>query len=92
MEAFTKDYPSFERLNAQVLGVSMDTVESHKKFAASLGLPFPLLSDPGGAVAKAYGAKGRITYIIDGTGTIRFVKSGMPDNAELLKELEKIAP
>ena len=42
MEAFQKDVASFERFGTQVLGVSPDDVETHKRFAASLGLTFPL--------------------------------------------------
>lgn len=43
---------------AVVLGVSPDTVASHKKFKEKQGLPFVLLSDPGAKVAAAYGAYG----------------------------------
>ena len=43
------------RPSAQVLGVSMDTLETQTKFAESLDLPFPLLADPEGVAAKAYG-------------------------------------
>jgi thioredoxin-dependent peroxiredoxin len=40
--------------NVQVYGISLDSVESHAKFRAELGLPFPLLADEGGVVAKKY--------------------------------------
>ncbi len=43
----------FADQNAQVLGISTDDLETQKKFAASLRLPFPLLADPDGSVAKA---------------------------------------
>jgi thioredoxin-dependent peroxiredoxin len=39
-----------------VFGISLDTVESHAKFRAELGLPFALLADPDGAVSKKYDA------------------------------------
>ena len=68
------------------MGVSRDSVESHKKFRAALNLPFPLLSDPEAKVHAAYGAvKGppeeegkapaaeRTTVVIDETGLIRKV-------------------
>jgi peroxiredoxin Q/BCP len=42
--------------NVQVFGISLDDVESHKKFRAELGLPFPLLADVDGEVSKKYGA------------------------------------
>ncbi len=69
-----------------VLGVSPDTVESHKKFAAKFNLPFPLLADPELKIVKAYGAWGekkmygktyegllRSTFIIDQDGFIEEV-------------------
>lgn len=89
MAAFQKDLASFERLNAQVLGVSADTIESHKRFAESLDLEFPLLSDPGGKIQAQYGS-GRITFIIDQDGMIRDVQKGMPDNDKLLKVLKTL--
>ena len=69
-----------------VVGISGDTVESHERFATRHELPFPLLSDPGASVARAYGAWGkksfmgreffgihRTTFVIDTRGTIRRV-------------------
>lgn len=49
--------PLFAEHNAQLLGVSIDTLSSHKAFAQNLNLSFPLLADsnPAGAVARAYG-------------------------------------
>ncbi len=53
---FRDDILQLQELNAQVLGVSLDDAESHAKFAEKYGLPFPLLSDAGGEVAKQYGS------------------------------------
>ena len=89
MQAFQADLTRFERLNAQVLGVSPDDVETHKKFSATLGLRFPLVSDKDGAIRKRY-APGRITYLIDRNGIIRFVQEGMPKHEDFLRELEKL--
>lgn len=90
MQAFQRDLKSFERLNAQVLGVSGDSLETHRGFAARFGIAFPLIADEGGKVAALYGGKTRITYIIDRKGVIRHVARGVPDNEELLKVLERI--
>jgi len=90
MEAFQRDLASFERLDAQVLGVSPDDVETHRRFADKLGLGFPLISDPGGRIAGRYG-KGRITFLVDKAGVVRHVAEGMPDNRKLLEELGKMA-
>jgi peroxiredoxin Q/BCP len=70
---------AFRDLNAQILGVSLDDVESHKSFSEKHGLPFPLLADVGGAASSAYGVKTRMlgmevakrqTFIIGPDGTI----------------------
>jgi peroxiredoxin Q/BCP len=50
---------AYKDLNAQILGVSLDDVESHKAFAENHGLPFPLLADVEGNTSTAYGVKTR---------------------------------
>ena len=70
------------RAGLQVVGVSLDTVESHRKFADKRRLSFPLLADPDGEAAEAYGVKSsfmgfgiarRVTFLIDPSGEIRHV-------------------
>jgi peroxiredoxin Q/BCP len=70
---------AFRNAGAQVLGVSVDDVESHKKFAEEHGLPFPLLADSTKATAKRYGVlkkmgpmeiAARETFLVDPTGKI----------------------
>ena len=83
---FRDDIREFRDLNAEVLGVSTDTLASHQKFVAKYQLPFPLLSDEGGTVAAQYGVYKeknlyvkvsmgieRSTFVIDQTGIIRHV-------------------
>lgn len=80
---FKDDLPKFGKLNAVILGVSPDSIESHKKFAAKYKLPFTLLSDEEKEVIKKYdvwkeksmyGRKymgvERSTFIIDKQGKI----------------------
>ncbi len=67
------------------MGVSGDTLEAHQAFADKLKLPFPLLVDDG-AIRKHYGRE-RITYLIDQSGTIRFLYKGMPVNEQFLREI-----
>lgn len=80
---FGELYPQFQEKGAVVLGVSKDSVASHKKFEEKYGLPFTLLSDPEKEVIQAYdvwkektmyGKKVfgvvRSTYLIDEEGTI----------------------
>jgi peroxiredoxin Q/BCP len=63
---------SLKKSNAVVLGVSKDSIESHKKFAAKYKLPFTLLSDPQLEVMKKYGAFGKkLMYGKTVEGTIR---------------------
>lgn len=77
--SFRDDVPRLRRMDTQVLGVSVDSPERHAGFAAEHHLPFPLLSDPGGEVARAYGAyfglgplgfAKRHTFVIDPDGRI----------------------
>ena len=89
MKAFQADIAAFERLNTQVLGVSPDDVETHKRFAESLKLTFPLVSDPGGKIHSQYGP-GRIAFFIDTAGIVRLVVEGMPDDKKVLAEIERL--
>jgi peroxiredoxin Q/BCP len=80
--AFRDDYEQFGKLDAEVMGISSDSVESHRSFASKHDLPFTLLSDEGGKVRKLYGVPttfgifpGRVTYVIDEEGVIRYVFS-----------------
>jgi len=57
-EAFRDAMKKLEKLDAVVLGISKDSIESHEKFAAKYDLNFPLLSDPKGTVLEKYEAWG----------------------------------
>lgn len=76
---FRDDWAQLQALGVQVLGVSVDDSASHAAFAKKHGLPFPLLADVGGTVAKAYGAYAdwvvfkfakRYTFLISPDGRI----------------------
>jgi peroxiredoxin Q/BCP len=80
--AFRDDYDGFGKLDAEVMGISSDSVESHRGFAAKHGLPFTLLSDEKGNVRRLYGVPtslglfpGRVTYVIDKEGVVRHLFS-----------------
>ena len=80
--AFRDDYGEFGALDAEVFGISSDSVQSHKSFAENNELPFSLLSDEGGKVRQLYGVPntlgllpGRVTYVIDREGVVRHVFS-----------------
>ena len=89
MAAFQKDIASFESRNTQVLGVSADDLETHRRFAESLNLSFPLLVDEGKKVQALYG-HGRIAFLIDKEGVVRHIEKGMPDNQRILKKLDEL--
>ena len=76
--AFRDRYQDFVDAGADVVGVSADDAASHDGFKRHHNLPFTLLSDPGGAGARAFGVKktlgliaGRVTFVIDRGGIIR---------------------
>jgi peroxiredoxin Q/BCP len=79
---FQRDLALYEDAKAVVLGVSLDTVDSHKGFCTKEGLSFKLLADTDGKVAKAYGSlatsgdkqyAARNTFLIDPAGVIKKV-------------------
>ena len=101
--AFGELYPQFTEKGAAVIGISKDSVASHKKFESNYSLPFTLLSDTELTAIKAYdvwkektmyGKKymgtERSTYLIDENGFIikAFAKVKAPENpAQMLNEL-----
>lgn len=94
---------AFKEVGTQILGVSVDDVESHKKFSEKHGLPFPILADSTKATAKKYGvlksylgtmelAK-RETFLIDPKGTIvkRYADVDPKGHSEIvLKDLKEL--
>ena len=104
MEAknFQRDLAKFEPLNAVVLGVSVDTAQSHKDFCAKEGLNFKLLADPDAKVSTEYGSvmdyKGeklaaRNTFIINPKGEIAKVYTGVKPaehSEQVLKDLAEL--
>ena len=93
---------AFKEINAQILGVSFDDVESHKQFAEHYELPFPLLADTAGKAADAYGVKTkafgmtiakRQTFLIDPAGNLaKHYESVDPDShsVEVLADLKSL--
>lgn len=81
MGLYNQLLPEFQRLGAQLLGISVDGVWCHAAFAENRNLHFPLLADfePKGAVAKSYGVyrdqdgtSERALFVIDGEGMVRW--------------------
>jgi peroxiredoxin Q/BCP len=83
---FQRDQDKFTKDNAVIVGVSVDSTDSHKQFCTKENLTFRLLSDPGKKVVKEYGSLGnfgvvqiakRNTFLIDPTGKIVKVWTGV---------------
>lgn len=99
---FQVDQPKYAQRNAVVLGVSLDSVESHKKFCAKEGLNFRLLADTGHSVTKAYGSltnlgvvqiAARHTFLISPEGKVARVYSSVDParhSDEVLVELDQL--
>jgi peroxiredoxin Q/BCP len=80
--SFRDSFESFTDAGATVIGISSDSVESHKAFATKHQLPFTLLADTEGGVRKSWGVKktlgllpGRVTFVLDPDGVVRHVFS-----------------
>ena len=80
--SFRDNYEDFKESGAEVIGISADDAESHRKFAVNHKLPFILLSDKDKSVATLYGAgnslgilPGRVTFVIDKQGIVRMAYS-----------------
>jgi peroxiredoxin Q/BCP len=84
--SFRDNMDTFRDLEATIIGVSADSVESHKKFADKYNLPFILVSDEDNKVRKLYGVPktlklmpGRVTYVIDKDGIVKHVFASQLD-------------
>jgi peroxiredoxin Q/BCP len=88
--AFQEALPTFEGVNAKVIGVSPDPVKKHVKFKEKFGLEYPLVADTEHTVSEAYGVWGekkfmgrkymgvaRTTFVIDAKGRIAHVFEGV---------------
>lgn len=93
---FRDAFSEFRDLNVKVIGISQDTISSHHKFKKENQLPFELLSDPKGKVAKLYqatipiiGMNRRITYLLDKDLRIKAVYENMFTADQHVKEMIK---
>jgi len=100
---FVNDMKKFDTLDAEVLGVSVDSAWSHKAYAEKMGIKYSLLADfqPRGAVADKYsvflpdkGITGRAIVIVNKDGKVAWVKNYdipvVPDVAEVASALQQV--
>lgn len=92
---FRDNFEDFKDLGAQVIGISSDSIESHRRFSDKYNLPFLLLSDSDHKVREKYGATklgglpSRTTFVIDKKGVIRMVfeSSNAKEHVEEAKKI-----
>ncbi|MCU0663800.1 MAG: peroxiredoxin [Myxococcota bacterium] len=99
--AFRGVWKQYEAAGVKLFGVSKDTMESHKEFAARHSLSFPLISDNDGAWAAAFGVSEtlgmyqRVTFLIGRDGKVLKVYDNVDPGLhalEVLKDIESLAP
>jgi peroxiredoxin Q/BCP len=104
MEAknFQRDLAQYDKTGAVILGVSVDSPDSHKEFCSKEGLTFKLLADPGGKVSSQYGSTmqyqgatmaARNTFLINPDGKIAKVYTGVKPaehSEQVLKDLAEL--
>ncbi len=98
---FVNDMKQFERLNAQILGISVDSFFSHKAWAEKMGIGYPLLADfhPRGQVAEQFGVylpergiSGRAIAIVDKQGRVAWFKQyGIPEVPNIKEVADALA-
>ncbi len=80
MQTFTARYSELFGPDVEVVGISTDSLATHRRFADSLGLPFRLLSDPDQKISRAYGSADKDSYnrrtvfVIDSRGEVSYVE------------------
>jgi peroxiredoxin Q/BCP len=86
---------SYRDHDVRPFGVNPASAERHSAYAAKLGLPFPLLSDPDQAISRAYGSVkpllpgiARSVCLIDRDGTVLYTQAGAPGAEIILESLD----
>lgn len=96
--SFRDNYQSFVQAGAIVFGISGDSVASHKKFRQKYQLPYDLLADEGNKVRTLFGVPsdlfgfipGRVTYIIDRKGVVKYIYNSQLNAAKHAKEALRV--
>jgi peroxiredoxin Q/BCP len=96
--SFRDQYEDFKDLGAEVIGISSDSIASHKKFSKQYKLPFILLSDNDKKIRNLFGVKpglfglipGRVTYVVDKEGVIQMIFDSVMATSHITRALEKV--
>jgi peroxiredoxin Q/BCP len=96
--SFRDQYDAFRQADARIIGISAQSVESHKKFAEKNKLQFTLLSDPDNSVRKMFGVKtggagslpGRVTFVVNKQGKVVYIFNSQTQPAKHVSEAIRI--
>ena len=103
-DEFSRDYKKFQKQGIEIIGISPDDVDSHKKFCEKMNIPYPLLADTDKTVSKAFGVWGlkkfmgreymgvnRSTFLVDEKGKIFKVFPKVKPKGHSEEVLEELA-
>jgi len=93
--SFRDQYEVFQKADAMIIGISGQSVESHKEFAENHKLPFTQLSDQDNKVRKLFGVRtspipGRVTFVVDKTGTVVYVFDSLTQATKHVDEAVRV--
>jgi thioredoxin-dependent peroxiredoxin len=93
---FRDSYETFKSKGAELIGISSDSIDSHKRFSAKHNLTYSILSDENGKLRKMFGVPktlglipGRVTYIVDENGKVIHIFSTFFDSTKHIHEALK---
>jgi len=91
-DEFSRDYKKFQKANIEILGVSKDDVNSHKKFCEKMNIPYILLADTDTKLAKKFGVWGKKKFM--GREYMGVVRSTflVNEKGKIFKIFEKVKP
>lgn len=91
-DEFTKDYNKFKKVGIEIVGISKDDVESHKKFCQKMKIPYILLADTGTDVAKKFGVWGKKKFM--GKEYMGIIRSTflVDEKGKIFKAFPKVKP
>jgi len=91
-DEFTKDYNKFKKVGIEIVGISKDDVESHKKFCQKMKIPYILLADTGTDIAKKFGVWGKKKFM--GKEYMGIIRSTflVDEKGKIFKAFPKVKP
>jgi len=91
-DEFSRDYNKFKKEGIEIIGISPDDVDSHKKFVEKMGIPYPLLADSEKEVSKKFGVWGKKSFMgreYMGVNRSTFLVN---EKGKVFKVFEKVKP